>query len=262
MTAAIHAEWTKLRTVLSTPWLVLAIAGFTVAVGTLATWSVNTSLCATPASCDEDTARLSLTGVYVGQIAVAVLAALAVTTEYDTNLIRSTLAADPRRVEVVAAKTAVVTAAVLAASLLGVLGSLLAARLILPGNGFTEANGYPPLSLADEPTLRAYGGTVLYCGLIGLLGVGVGLAVRHTAGAMGALLAILFVPPIAASFLSDEDAREQVMRYAPMTAGLAIQATRRLGELPIGPWAGLGVLAGYAGAAVLLGTVLFRLRDA
>jgi ABC-2 type transport system permease protein len=252
MTTAIHAEWTKLRTVVSTPWLVLAIAGFTVAVGALSTWSVDSSFCPSPAGCDADTVRLSLTGVYVGQIAVAVLAALAITTEYDTNLIRSTLAADPRRIEVIAAKTTVVTASVLGASLLGVTGTWLAARLIL---------AIPP-SLAEEPTLRAYAGTVLYCGLIGLLGLGVGLAVRHTAGALAAVMAILFVSPVVASLISDEHWRERVMKYSPMTAGLAIQATRRLGDLPIGPWAGLGVLAGYAAAALVLGTVLFRLRDA
>jgi ABC-2 type transport system permease protein len=47
-----------------------------------------------------------------------------------------------------------------------------------------------------------------------------------------------------------------------MTAGLAIQATRNLDDLPVSPCAGLGLLAGYAGAAVLLGAVLFKLRDA
>jgi ABC-2 type transport system permease protein len=53
-----------------------------------------------------------------------------------------------------------------------------------------------------------------------------------------------------------------MQRYAPMTAGLAIQATRNLGRLPIGPWPGLGVLAAYAGAALLAGGVLLRARDA
>jgi hypothetical protein len=70
-------------------------------------------------------------------------------------LIHTTLAAMPRRSVVLAAKA--------------VLGSLLAGRLILPGNGFTVAHGYPPLSLADGPTLRAATGSVLYLALVALL---------------------------------------------------------------------------------------------
>jgi ABC-2 type transport system permease protein len=262
MRLALRAEWTKLRTVRSTGWLVLALVGFTVAASALTTLSVSTSLCATPTSCDEDTVKLSLFGTYLGQVAVVVLAALVATTEYDTNLIRVTLAAYPRRLGVFAAKAAVATAVVLASAAVSVLGSFAAARGILPGNGFTAANGYPPLSLADGPTLRAYGGTVLYFGLIGLLSLGVGMAVRHTAGALSTVLALLFVLPIVAQFVNNEHVRELLAKWSPMTAGLAIQATRRLGDLPIGPWAGLGVMAGYAAAAMLLGALMFALRDA
>jgi len=50
--------------------------------------------------------------------------------------------------------------------------------------------------------------------------------------------------------------------FAPMTAGLAIQATTGLRSLPISPWAGLGVLAGWAAAALLAGGIMLRLRDA
>jgi ABC-2 type transport system permease protein len=259
---AIHAEWTKLRTVRMSGWLVLAIIGITVATGALATFSVDTSLCATPTSCDEDTVKLSLFGAFSGQVAVVVLAALAATTEYDTNLMRVTLAAYPRRMGVLAAKAAVVSAVVLASAAVSVLGALAAARGILPGNGFTAANSYPPLSLGDGPTLRAYGGTVLYFGLIGLLSLGVGMAVRHTAGALSTVLALLFVTPIVAQFLNDPQVRDLLDKWSPMSAGLAIQATRRIGDLPIGPWAGLGVLAGYAAAAMLLGAVMFAVRDA
>ena len=262
MRLAIHAEWTKLRTVRSTGWLVLAVVGCTVATGALTTYSVDTSLCATPTSCDEDTVKLSLFGTYLGQVAVVMLAALAATTEYDTYLIRLTLAADPRRIRVLAAKAAVVCVVVLASATVGLLSSFAAARGILPGNGFTAANGYPPLSLGDGSTLRAYGGTVLYFGLIGLLSLGVGTAVRHTAGALSTVLALLFVTPIVAQFLNDPQVRDLLNKWSPMSAGLAIQATRRIGDLPIGPWAGLGVLAGYAAAAMLLGAVMFAVRDA
>jgi ABC-2 type transport system permease protein len=263
MRASLQAEWTKLRTVRSTGWLVLAIVGFTVLVSTLAAWSVNTSQCAPPPTgCEEDTIKLSLSGVYLGQMAVMVLATLAVTSEYGTETMRVTLAANPRRAVVLLAKAGVVTAIVLGASLLGVLGSLLAGRGVLPGNGFTAAAGYPPLSLADEPTRRAALGTVFYCGLIGLLSVGVGMIVRYTGAALTTVFSLLFVSPIAAQLLTNEHVRRLVMKYSPMTAGLGIQATRGLDRLPIGPWAGLGVLAAYAGVAMLAALILFKVRDA
>jgi ABC-2 type transport system permease protein len=259
---AAHAEWTKLRTVPSTPWLVLAAVGFTVAASAAMTASVDTSLCPSPLECHEDTTKLSLSGVQFGQVAVVVLAVLAITGEYGTGMIQTTLAARPRRETVLLTKAAVVTATVLAAGTLSVLGSLAAGRAILPGNGFTAANGYPPLSLADGPTLRAAAGTVLYLGLVALLSVGVGTAVRDSAGAIVTVLTLLYVFPVIATFVTDPQWHERLEKFAPMTAGLAIQATTGLDQLPIQPWPGLGVLAAYAGAALLLGMLLFKLRDA
>lgn len=262
MGRTLGAEWTKLRTVPSTAWLLLAAVAFTVALGAATTASVDTSSCPSPTGCHEDITRLSLTGVRLGQVAVVVLAVLAITGEYGTGTIQTTLAATPRRATVLLTKATVVTATVLAAGTLGVLGSLLAGRAILPGNGFTTAAGYPPLSLADGPTLRAAGGTVLYLGLVGLLSLGVGTVVRDTAGAITTVLGLLYSFPVLAAFVADPQWHARLQKLAPMTAGLAIQATRGLDQLPIGPWGGLGVLAAYAGAAMLLGAVVFELRDA
>jgi ABC-2 type transport system permease protein len=262
MRRALHAECTKLRTVPSTAWLLVATVAFTVAVSAASAASVHTSHCPSPTECSEDTTKLSLSGVWLGQVAVVVLAVLAMTSEYGTRMIQTTLAVNPRRGMVLLTKATVVTATVLAAGTLGVLGSLTAGRTILPGNGFTPANGYPPLSLADEPTLRAAVGTVLYLGLVGLLGLGVGTVVRDTAGAITTVLSLLYVFPVIAALVSDPQWHERLQKLAPATAGLAVQATRGLDRLPVGPWAGLGVLAAYAGAAMLLGAVLFRIRDA
>lgn len=262
MRHALAAEWTKLRTVSSTAWLAAAVVVLTVVLGSAMTASVDTSLCPTPTSCEEDTTRLALAGVWLGQVAVVVLAVLAMTGEYDTGMIQTTLAATPRRATVLLAKAAVVTVTVLATGSLGVLGSLIAGRMILPGNGFTEANGYPPISPADQPTLRAAGGTVLYLGLVALLGLGLGAVVRDTAGALVTVLTLLYVAPMVAALVTDPAWSDRLQKLAPMTAGLAIQATRGLDRLPIGPWAGLGVLAAYAGAAMLWGAIAFQVRDA
>ncbi|HEV2893768.1 MAG TPA: ABC transporter permease, partial [Actinomycetota bacterium] len=104
MRRALASEWTKLRTVSSTAWLVAAAVGCTVLLSSAMAASVDTSQCPSPASCQEDTTRLALTGVWVGQVAVVVLAVLAVTSEYDTGMIQVTLAATPRRGTVLLAK--------------------------------------------------------------------------------------------------------------------------------------------------------------
>ena len=125
----LHAEWTKLRTVASTGWLLLGAAVLTVAVSTAADAAATCS----SSGCQADSARLSLTGVQVGQAIVAVLAVLAISNEYSTSMIRVTLTAMPRRVTVLAAKAALVAGLVLAATAVAMLASVLAGRLILPG---------------------------------------------------------------------------------------------------------------------------------
>jgi ABC-2 type transport system permease protein len=259
MTAALRAEWTKLRTLPGTGWLLLGIVAATVTISATVCAAVS---CSSPAGCHADVTRLSLTGTGVGQAVVAVVAVLAVSGEYATGMIRATLAAMPRRTTVLAAKAAVVTAVTLAAGTVAVLGSVLAGRLILPGHGYTPANGYPVLSLANGIVLRAAAGTVLYLALIALLSLGVATAVRDAAVAIGAVLGLLYLFPILAAVAGSAGVQRHLDQVGPMTAGLEIQASTGLGHLPIGPWAGLGVLAAWAAAALLAGTLVLRVRDA
>ncbi len=259
MRAALHAEWTKLRTLPGTGWLLLGVVAATVIISATVSASVS---CSSTAACHVDVTKLSLTGTYLGQAVVAIVAVLAVSGEYATGMIRTTLAAMPRRTTVLAAKAAVVTAVTLAAGTLAVLGSVLAGRLILPGHGYTPANGYPVLSLADGTVLRAAAGTVLYLALIALLSLGVAAAVRDAAVAIGAVLGLLYLFPILTQVAGSPAVARHLQQIGPMTAGLEIQASTGLRSLPIGPWAGLGVLAAWAAAALLAGTLLLRLRDA
>ena len=245
MTYALHAEWTKLRTLASTFWLLLAAA-----------------VRCPSGRCAEDPAKISLTGIYLGQVVVAVIAVMAVSGEYGTGMISVTLVAIPRRVTVLAAKAAVLTGLILVAGTISVLVSLLAGRLILPGHGIGPAHGYPALSLGDGPVLRAAFGSVLYLVLIALLSLGAAAAVREAAAAIGVILGLLFLFPIIGAAVSNAGLARHIQQIGPMTAGLAIQATTGLSSLPIGPWAGLGVLAAWAAGALLLGGLLLRLRDA
>jgi ABC-2 type transport system permease protein len=255
-----RAEWTKLRTLPSTGWLLLLTVGTMIGVSLLVTGTLRLDGCEAP--CFADTAKLSLSGVRLGQVGVVILAVLAVTTEYATQTIKPTLTAMPRRWVVLAGKLGVVTVLALAAGVLGVAGSVVIARSVLPGRGFTAANGYPATSLLDDLTRRAAVGTVLYLGLIALLSAGIGLLLRDTGGALTVILALLFAVPFIAMFVSDPRWQHRIYRFSPMDAGLAIQATRNFATVHIGPWAGVGLLGAYAAAVVLAGGILFRLRDA
>ena len=258
MRPALHAEWTKLRTAPGTIWLLLAAIGLTVALGAAAAAAARCPA----AGCGQDPARVSLTGIELGQAVVAIVAVLVVSGEYSTGMIRTTLTAMPGRLRVLAAKAAVLTGLVLAAGTVAVAGSLLAGRLILPGHGFTAAHGFHVLSLTTGPVLRAAAGSVLYLALIALLSLGTCAVLRDSATAVGVVLGLLYLFPIIAALASDPHWRRHLEQIGPMTAGLAIQATTGLRSLPISPWAGLGVLAAWAAGALLAGGLLLRFRDA
>jgi ABC-2 type transport system permease protein len=260
---ALHAEWTKLRTLASTFWLLLAAAALTIAVSAAAaaTFSCVPGECA-PAITGADPAKISLTGIDLGQAVVAVLAVMAIGGEYSTGMIRLTLAAMPRRLTLLTAKAAVITGCVVAAGAVAVLGCFLAGRLILPGKGLTASNGYQVLSLANGPDLRAALGSVLYLTLIALIAVGITTAVRDSGVAIGLVLALLYLFPIVTAVVSNRDLARHLEQIAPTTSGQYIMDTTGVRSLPLTPWQGLGVLALWAVGALLLGAVVFRFRDA
>ena len=258
MTAVLRAEWTKLRTVGGPGWLLLAAIALTAAVGAAA---ANATSCP-GGGCQVDPAKVSLTGIYLGQAIVAIVAVTAVSSEYSTGMIRLTLTAMPRRWLVLAAKAAVVGTATLVTGAVAVLASVLAGRLLLDGHGIDAAHGYQALSPANGSVLRAAAGSVLYLTLVALLSLGIAAAVRDSAVAIGVVLGLLYLFPIVGAVMGGSQLGRLVQQIGPMTAGLAIQATTGLGHLPISPWAGLGVLAAWSAAALLAGGLLLHRRDA
>jgi ABC-2 type transport system permease protein len=246
---ALRAEWTKLRTVPGPAGLLVGIVAVTVAVSA----GLASSLECTPAGCDRDLTLLSLAGVRVGQALVAGLAVTVVSGEYGTGMIRTTMMAMPRRHTILTAKALVVTGVVLVAGALAIAGCVVAGRLLLPAGTFAGTDG---------PTLRAAAGSVLYLALVALMSVGVAAAVRDAAAAAGTVFGLLYAFPLLAGLVADPGWNLRLQQIAPTTAGLAIQATTDLDRVPLSPWAGLAVLAGWAAAALLAGGLLFRWRDA
>jgi ABC-2 type transport system permease protein len=254
--AALKAEWTKFRTVAGPSWLLAGAVTLTVAVGVAA---ASAARCQS-AKCGIDPAMVSFTGIDPGQAVVAVAGVLAMGNEYSTGMIKLSLTAMPRRLTWLFAKAAVLTAPVLAASALAVAGAALAGRLILPGHGFTPAHGYPSLTSATD--FRAAAGAVLYLTLIALLSLGLAAAVRDSAAAIGLVLGVLYLFPIAAAVISNPPLARHLDQIGPLPAGQDALATTGLNSLPLTPWQGLGVVALWTAGALLLGALVLKSRDA
>jgi ABC-2 type transport system permease protein len=253
----LRAEWTKLRTLTSTIWLLLGIVLVTVGVG--AAFAGAASYTSAPG---QDTTKTALAGLQAGQAIMVMLAVLAVTNEYSTGMIRTTFTAVPRRLEVLVAKAIVVGGLSVLAGIVGVVASLLIGRIVLDSHGFTAAHGYPAVSLTHAVTLRAATGSVLYLTLIAWLSLGAATALRDTATAIGTILGVLYLFPILASAVTDAHWQRHLNQVSPMNAGLTIQSTVNLHTLVVSPWAGLGILGAWTAGGLIIGAVVLIRRDA
>lgn len=253
MTRALRAEWTKLRTVPSTGWALTALLAGTVLFTALVCATASSGGCA-PDTCDDYVVVNSLTGVFVGQIAVVALGVLAIGSEYATGLIRVSFAAEPRRRLVLAAKALAVGVLALAA---GLAAALLA---FLGGGALLSGSGYPSLALVDG--LAPVAVIALYLAALALLSLGIGAVLRSTAGAVTCVLSLLLLPLIAAPLLGERTG-EDLLDIAPMSAGLALlRNIDRIDGVTAGEWRGLGVMWLWAVAALALGLWLVGRRDA
>lgn len=259
MSAAIlRAEWTKARTLSSTFWLLAGAVAATLPLSVVVAAGQNCP----PSGCATDPAKMSLTGLYLGQAVVAVLGVLAISGEYAAGMNIVTFTSMPKRTRVLGAKAAVLATLVLPAAVVSVLASLVFGAAMLPARGFTPSHGFVSLSLGSATMLRVAVGSMLYLALIALLSLGIATAVRDAAVAIGLVLALLFVFPILVAFIHNAPLQRHLEQIAPMLAGMAVQETVNVASQPLGPWAGLGVLALWAAGALLLGCFVLVRRDA
>jgi hypothetical protein len=208
---------------------------------------------------DDDVVVNALRGVHLGQMAIVSFGVLAITSEYATGLIRTTLTAIPRRGEVFASKVVIVATTAVVTGAVASIVSFLTAQPLLHGGGFVPP-AYPIVTLADPGVLRAVLGTALFLTALALFAFGIGGVVRHTGGAATIALGVVLVPTVLAEFFPGR-VRELVLELTPV-AGLAIQTIRAdRGGVPIGPWGGLAVTSIWAAAALLVAYWLLRVRD-
>ena len=247
----LRSEWTKLRTQPSVFWSLLAtmilVAGFGIVYSLVRETRPPHGAAAIAAF---DPAGVSLSGVQLAQIAVGVLGVLLITSEYATGLIRTTLAAVPRRLPTLWGKAAVVTGAVVAVSVPAAVAVFLAGQAIL-------GRQHLSVSFSAPGVARAVIGGALYLAVAALLGLALGALLRSTAGGIAALFGLLFAVPILVGFLPGSLA-DEIGKYLPGTAGLAVTTVHPDPATSLGPWTGFGVFCAYA--LVLLAAAAVRMR--
>jgi hypothetical protein len=138
----------------------------------------------------------------------------------------------------------------------------LVGQWLLRDGGFTYENGYPAATLTDSEALRAVVGSGVYIALVAVFSLGVGTIVRHTAGAITLVLALLLGPVIALNLLP-ENIAEWFEKLSLLGGGIAVQQTvDRADNIPLDPWVGLAVGAAYAAVAFVVALWAIRARDA
>jgi hypothetical protein len=248
---AARMEWIKLRSLRSTWWTLAVTAAGTIGIG--AGVGLNSR------NASADLTNNAMAGVVPGLLLVGALGVLTMTSEYSSGTIRGTLAAIPRRPLVLAAKAAVFGAVTL------IVGEA-AAFIAFLAEAATLRHGLAAPTLGQPGVLRA---VVLsgaaFC-LIGLLGLGLGAIIRHSAAAVGVLVAGVYVVAQVIGFIAHGAAaympililENSLSTTRPVTCGTDEASCPDF----LSAWAGLGVLSLYAVIALAVGGWLLAKRDA
>jgi ABC-2 type transport system permease protein len=254
--AALRSEFTKIRSVRSTYWTLIAMFIVVVGFGALASFGV-ASQPHPPSGPGWDPTRQSLAGLYIGQLIIGVLGVLVISSEYGTGMIRTTLTTNPHRGVMITAKAVVFTVIAFVASLVTSLTAFFLGQAIMSSHHIST-------SISDPGVLRAVIGGALFLTACGLLAFGLGLLLRHTAAAIGSMVGLLFVVSILVNFLP-QGWQNHIDKWVPALAGGMLWQVRPqpLGSTPMfGPWPSFAVLCGWAGLALVSAVLLFRKRDA
>ena len=278
---AMAAEWTKLWSVRSTMWTLVATGVAVIGLCALSTGTVNAS------EIIEDPTRRSLIGIFLGQLIFGVLGVLVISAEYGTGTIRATLSAVPRRAVVLGAKVLVFGAVAVVASEIFTFTAFAVGQAILsvknavgastavaqrahqlglkvPHNiqGVLSSSG--SASLGQPGVLRAVVGAGLYLAVLGRLALGLGTIIRHTAGAISAFVGVVLVLPLIVQALPTSISNA-VARYLPANIGLVLFSTHGLPDRvgpAFSPWSGFALLVLYTVVVLGIGCWVLVHRDA
>jgi ABC-2 type transport system permease protein len=255
---AVCSEWTKLRTVRSTFWSLVAMAGIALGFTWVIAWSLmNRWDHIRPGQRQEllhqPLSFIVVRPVFVCQLVVAVLGVMVISAEYTTGMIRSTLQAQPRRLTVLAAKVLVFAAVMLA------VGEIVAFVAFLVGQRLLAV--HVPVHLSDPGVTRSVVGAGLYLAVLGLFSLAFGAILRHTAGGITAVLGLVLIVSNLTALLPDSWG-QHVNAWMPTNAGQLVMQPQQLPDDVLSPWQGLGVFTGWTVLLLIVAAVLFKRRDA
>jgi ABC-2 type transport system permease protein len=251
----VRSEWTKLWSLRSTRWSLLAAVvaqaalGIVVAAAQMSRWtSLSPHDRATFSSID-----VGVGGYHLAQLAIGVLGVLVISGEYSTGMIRSSFMAVPRRLPVLWAKLAIFSAVTFVLMLVSTLVSFLGVQAIVTGHHLQHG-------LGDPNALRAVVGTALFLTVLAGMAVGFGALLRNTAGGIAAFFGVLFVLPGVVGLLP-ASISDSINPYLPLNAGTTV-ATTTFDGTHLGTWTGFAVFCGYAALVVGVAAVRLVRRDA
>jgi ABC-type transport system involved in multi-copper enzyme maturation permease subunit len=252
----VRSEWTKLWTLRSTRWSLLAavvaqgLLGILIAAVQMNRWDTLSP----HDRATYDAINTSVAGFNLSQLAIGVLGVMIITGEYSTGMIRSSFMAVPRRLPVLWAKIGVFSAITFALMLVSSLISFFVVQAIVAGHGLDH-------SLGDPPALRVVVGAALFITVLGILATGIGALARNTAGGIALFVFLLFVLPGITGLLPASIA-DSVGQYLPLSAGSAIATSTFEDPHHLSPWGGFAVFCAYAVIAVGAAAIGLRRRDA
>jgi ABC-2 type transport system permease protein len=254
MTAVALMEWRKLRSVRSTWYIVAVFAAGMIGLAMLVLSHEHWAQMSPADRASFDPVNDGYTGLALGQLLLGILGVLAVSAEFSSGMIRATFTAVPRRPRVLAAKAAVVGAVTLVA------GEILAFAAFFAGQAMLKAPA-PHATLGQPGVLRAVLMAGVYPALIALIGLGLGAIIRHTAGAICAVVGVVFVLPLLVLPMGTS-IQNSVEKFLPeQMAESSLTAVKPVAhQLP--PALALGLLCCYAAAALVTGGWLLARRDA
>jgi ABC-2 type transport system permease protein len=253
------SEWTKIRSVRSTVWSLLAFVvvaiGFSALIATVITntWNNPGNHPNHVTLLTDPTAVLFGAGFGLGQLAICVLGVIVMSSEYSTGAIRSSLLAVPTRVPMLAAKAIVFALLDLIVSAVTVFAVFFITTAIL--------HSRVPITISQPGIARACIGGILYLTVLGLFALSIGGLIRHTAGAIATVIGLVLVVPPLISLIPGTIANH-IHGYLPTVAGeLAGQSAQQPADV-LSPWQGFGVFCLWT--LLLLGLCGFLLvrRDA
>jgi len=251
-----RSEWSKIRTLRSASYTLLAAVALGVGFGCLITFAdarAYGTLSAADQAAWDPTGR-SLSGVVMAQLAIGLLGSLVLTSEYATGMIRTSLTVVPNRARLLAAKTVVFALIALVA------GEVIGFVSFFLGQAVLNGQHVPAATLGQPEVLRSVIGCGLYLAVVGLLGVAVGVLVRATAGAISIVAAATFLVPAFTPALPDSLAKFVGTYWPSMAARQLLLVHHDPGVLP--PWTGFWLMAAAVAVVLAAAFAVFQRRDA